>query len=46
MLLRGAPPDRIGHGTFMHPDVGGTDEIIQEVLTNRIPVGKFPGLSI
>lgn len=40
MLLREAPPDRVGHGTYMHPDVGGTDEIIQEVLTKRVPIGK------
>lgn len=39
--MRGAPPDRIGHGTFMHPVVGGTEEIVQEVTRRKIPIGKY-----
>lgn len=46
LLMRGASPDRIGHGTFMHPDVGGTDEIMQEVLTQIIPIGKVPTVHV
>lgn len=38
--MRGAPPDRIGHGTFLHPDVGGTEEIVQEVIRGGIPIGE------
>lgn len=44
MLLRGVPLDRIGHGTYLHPDVGGTEEIVQHVASNRIPIGSIPGV--
>lgn len=44
--MRGAPPDRIGHGTFLHPDVGGTDEIVQEVTSRATPIGKVCDLCI
>lgn len=38
LLMRGAPPDRIGHGTFLHPDVGGSEEIVLEVTRARVPL--------
>ena len=38
--LLSCSPDRIGHGTFLHPDVGGTDEIIDIVLSKKVPIGK------
>ena len=37
--MKGAPPDRIGHGTFLHPDVGGTLELKQRVIDGNIPIG-------
>ena len=40
-LIRGVPLDRIGHGAFMHPEGGGTDEITQEVSDKKIPIGKY-----
>lgn len=38
-LLLNAVPDRIGHGTFLHPDVGGTDDFVDRVSEQRIPIG-------
>lgn len=35
-----AVPDRIGHGTFMHPNVGGTEDIVREVMDSKIPIGQ------
>lgn len=34
-------PDRIGHGTFLHPDHDGTDELWQLLCTYRIPTGTY-----
>ena len=34
------PPDRIGHGTFLHPEVGGTCSLVEKVRKNNIPLGE------
>ena len=31
-------PDRLGHGTFIHPCVGGTEEAVKMVIDHRIPI--------
>uniref|UniRef100_A0A673GG54 Adenosine deaminase-like protein n=1 Tax=Sinocyclocheilus rhinocerous TaxID=307959 RepID=A0A673GG54_9TELE len=42
-LLLNLPPDRIGHGTFLHPEVGGSDSLVDKVCKQNIPIGKsFP----
>lgn len=45
-LLLDLPPDRIGHGTFLHPEVGGSEDLVQKVLKNNIPLGKTWGLAV
>lgn len=37
-LLLTLPPDRIGHGTFLHPEVGGSQSLVDKVVTNNIPL--------
>ncbi|XP_022611943.1 adenosine deaminase-like protein [Seriola dumerili] len=37
-LLLNLPPDRIGHGTFLHPEVGGSQNLVNKVLKNNIPL--------
>ena len=37
-LLLAAQPDRLGHGTFLHPSVGGSQDIVETVAANRIPI--------
>uniref|UniRef100_A0A8D3AFB0 N6-Methyl-AMP deaminase n=1 Tax=Scophthalmus maximus TaxID=52904 RepID=A0A8D3AFB0_SCOMX len=37
-LLLNLPPDRIGHGTFLHPEVGGSQILVDKVLKNNIPL--------
>ncbi|XP_047453138.1 adenosine deaminase-like protein [Mugil cephalus] len=37
-LLLNLPPDRIGHGTFLHPEVGGSQSVVDKVLKNNIPL--------
>ncbi|XP_060891641.1 adenosine deaminase-like protein [Labrus mixtus] len=37
-LLLDLPPDRIGHGTFLHPEVGGSQGLVDKVLKNNIPL--------
>ncbi|KAM6926758.1 N6-Methyl-AMP deaminase isoform 2-T2 [Lycodopsis pacificus] len=37
-LLLNLPPDRIGHGTFLHPEVGGSQSLVDKVVTNNIPL--------
>ncbi|MBN3289589.1 ADAL protein, partial [Polypterus senegalus] len=37
-LLLTLPPDRIGHGTFLHPEVGGSQELVDYVRKNCIPL--------
>ena len=39
-LLLTLPPDRIGHGTFLHPDVGGSQTLVDAVVKNNIPLGE------
>lgn len=39
-LLLNLPPDRIGHGTFLHPEMGGSQHLVDKVLKNNIPLGK------
>lgn len=39
-LLLDLPPDRIGHGTFLHPEVGGSERLVQKVLKNNTPLGN------
>ncbi len=38
-------PDRVGHGTFLHPDRGGTDEILALMDKHRIPLGSISTLT-
>ena len=44
-FLKQVLPDRIGHGTFLHPDVGGKEELLQTVHTHNIPLGKRAQIS-
>ncbi|XP_067849247.1 adenosine deaminase-like protein isoform X2 [Heptranchias perlo] len=37
MFLR-LPPDRIGHGTFLHPEVGGSEYLVDTISKNQIPI--------
>ncbi|XP_037538978.1 adenosine deaminase-like protein [Nematolebias whitei] len=37
-LLLNLPPDRIGHGTFLHPEMGGSQHLVDKVVKNRIPL--------
>ncbi|XP_037111311.1 adenosine deaminase-like protein isoform X4 [Syngnathus acus] len=37
-LLLNLPPDRIGHGTFLHPDAGGSQSLVDQVVKNHIPL--------
>ncbi|KAL6480546.1 hypothetical protein MHYP_G00115790 [Metynnis hypsauchen] len=37
-LLLDLPPDRIGHGTFLHPEVGGSDSLVDKVCKQNIPI--------
>ncbi|CAJ1056421.1 adenosine deaminase-like protein [Xyrichtys novacula] len=37
-LLLNLPPDRIGHGTFLHPEVGGSQSLVDKVRKNNIPL--------
>ncbi|KAG1933182.1 adenosine deaminase-like protein [Pimephales promelas] len=37
-LLLNLPPDRIGHGTFLHPEVGGSDSLVEKVCKQNIPI--------
>lgn len=39
-LLLNLPPDRIGHGTFLHPEVGGSKSLVDKVVKNKIPLGE------
>uniref|UniRef100_A0A3B5APT5 Adenosine deaminase domain-containing protein n=1 Tax=Stegastes partitus TaxID=144197 RepID=A0A3B5APT5_9TELE len=37
-LLLNRPPDRIGHGTFLHPEVGGSQSLVDKVVKSNIPL--------
>lgn len=39
-LLLDLPPDRIGHGTFLHPEVGGSGSLVDKVCKGNIPIGE------
>lgn len=34
-------PDRIGHGTCIHPENGGSDDLVNIVEEHSIPIGKM-----
>lgn len=34
-------PDRLGHGTCIHPVFGGSEKLYDLLLQSQIPVGKF-----
>ncbi|KAJ8407810.1 hypothetical protein AAFF_G00268540 [Aldrovandia affinis] len=37
-LLLTLPPDRIGHGTFLHPEVGGSKSLVDKVRERNVPL--------
>ena len=37
--LLGLLPDRVGHGTFLHPERGGDQKYLDLITDNRIPIG-------
>ncbi|XP_041066657.1 adenosine deaminase-like protein isoform X2 [Carcharodon carcharias] len=37
-MFLGLPPDRIGHGTFLHPEVGGSEHLVDIISKNQIPI--------
>ena len=37
-LLLSAQPDRLGHGTFLHRDSGGNQEVEDKVVAAKIPI--------
>uniref|UniRef100_A0A3B5QUZ7 N6-Methyl-AMP deaminase n=1 Tax=Xiphophorus maculatus TaxID=8083 RepID=A0A3B5QUZ7_XIPMA len=37
-LLLNLPPDRIGHGTFLHPEMGGSQSLVDRAVKGRIPL--------
>ncbi|KAK5902043.1 hypothetical protein CesoFtcFv8_007340 [Champsocephalus esox] len=37
-LLLDLPPDRIGHGTFLHPAMGGSQGLVDKVVKHNIPL--------
>ncbi|XP_067090147.1 adenosine deaminase-like protein [Osmerus mordax] len=37
-LLLNIPPHRIGHGTFLHPEMGGSQSLVDKVQKNNIPL--------
>lgn len=37
-LLLDIPPDRIGHGTFLHPEMGGSQSLVDKVVQKKIPL--------
>lgn len=39
-LLLNIPPDRIGHGTYLHPEVGGSQSLVDTVRKHNTPLGK------
>ncbi len=43
MLL---PTDRVGHGTCIHPDCGGTQELWELLLERKIPVEACPSSNL
>jgi len=39
-LLEQFIPDRIGHGTFLHVQMGSTEEVQNVVVQQKIPLGS------
>ncbi|XP_051870510.1 adenosine deaminase-like protein [Pristis pectinata] len=37
-MFLGLPPDRIGHGTFLHPEAGGSDQLVNIIKKHQIPI--------
>ncbi|XP_069744833.1 adenosine deaminase-like protein [Narcine bancroftii] len=37
-MFLGLPPDRIGHGTFLHPEAGGSDQLVDIIKKRQIPI--------
>lgn len=33
-------PDRVGHGTFLHPEMGGSQEMLELMLKHSLPLGE------
>ena len=40
-LLLSATPDRIGHGTFLTSNLGGTADNVELIRSRRIPIGQL-----
>jgi hypothetical protein len=38
-ILISADPDRIGHGTFLLPDLAGSSDLADKVMAKKIPIG-------
>lgn len=41
MDLLSLPPDRIGHGTCLHPEAAGRQEFVDTVLARKTPLGML-----
>ncbi|KTF85307.1 hypothetical protein cypCar_00024093, partial [Cyprinus carpio] len=41
VLLLNLPPDRIGHRTFLHPELGGSDSLVDKVCKQNIPIDYY-----
>ena len=41
LALLNIPTDRIGHGTFLHPEVGGSHDLVAAVEHHGIPLGRL-----
>ena len=39
--LLSVEPDRIGHGTFLIPELAGGSELADVILAAKIPIGKY-----
>lgn len=40
-MLLNLIPDRIGHGTCIHPENGGSEDFVNIVEEHSIPIGEF-----
>jgi len=38
--LLSVEPDRIGHGTFLIPELAGGSELADTIVAEKIPIGK------
>ena len=39
-VLDAVMPHRIGHGAFLHPEVGGQENLVNLVQRHQIPIGE------